>query len=606
MKKLAYLDMMEKALEAYTVDELRSLTEENRKNGVTEHGFPRIAANLGILIANGKKTELFSLWVEMMDIAVEGAHLCKTTEKEVNGKMRRNNPAGNDFFVKELVFAVMENEKNGTASPENLARWKHSLSLVEPEANYQSIARTPTQRVGNWAAYNLAGEWMRRCLGIADEMEYIEFQLGAQLYFTDEMGLYRDPAEPMLYDLATRAQFALLLHFGYNGIHAANMSEKLRVAGLFTLKMQSANGEIGFGGRSNQFLFNEAYLAACMEFEASRYQKEGNRAMASVCKRSAAIAFRSIEQYLAAAPDKHIKNRFARELRYGQEPYAYFDKYMVSLASFLYVAYLMADDYIDEGTAPVENASFVAESTPYFHKIFAASHGYSVEIDTAADFHYDATGLGRIQKAGISSALALSVPFTEEPGYFINVTEAYQNLSELRLVPDVGGQRTPNDSNPYPLAITPVVRCADGRETNLAAFSAGLTHVLNVWEESDLRAAFSVRYMHKDFVGCTYIEESYVIDESGVRVSYSADVEDGAHLAVRVPLFAFDGKEETSLSIAGARATVTYGKEVYTVGAMGAEFVLSDGFAKNRNGVYRIAEAVGNADCKLHFVLKKQ
>ncbi len=603
MKKLAYLNIMERALEAYTVEELRAITEENRKNGVTEHGFPRIAANLGILIAHGRKSELYPLWIEMMDIATEGAHLAKVSSYEKDGKLCRAN-AGNDFFVKELVFAILENEKNGTAEAEALARWRHALSLVTPENNYKDIARTPTQRVGNWAAYNLAGEWMRICLGIADEMEYIEFQLGAQLYYTDEMGLYRDPNEPMLYDLATRAQFALLLHFGYRGIHAERMSEKLRTAGLFTLKMQSANGEIAFGGRSNQFLFNEAYLAACMEFEASRYQREGNRAMASVCKRSAALAFRAVEKNLDEAPDKHVKNRFARELRYGEEPYAYFDKYMVSLASFSYLAYLMADDNIEEGTAPVESAGFVAESTPYFHKIFAASHGYSVEIDTAADFHYDATGLGRIQKCGVRSSLGLSVPFTKEPGYFINVSPAYTNLTEPRLVPDAGGRRSPNDSNPYPLAITPVVTDEAGNETSLAAFSKGLSHTLTVLEESDSRVAFRVRYTHEDFASCSYIEEDYVIDGSGVRVTFRADVAEGARLSVRLPLFAFDGREEADLAITGARATVTYGKETYSVFAADADFRLLSRFAKNRNGVYRIAEAVGTDSVRLHFALK--
>lgn len=604
MKKLAYIDMMERALSAYTEEELRALTEENRKNGVSEHGFPRIAANLGILIAHGKRTELFPLWVEMMDIAAEGAHRCKTRVTEKDGKTRRNNPAGVDFFVKELVFAIMENERHGTAPAEAIARWKASLSLVDPEANYQSIARTPTARVGNWAAYNLAGEWMLKQLGVAERTEYIDFQLGAQLYYTDEMGLYRDPAEPMLYDLATRAQFAVLLHFGYDGIHAARMSEKLRTAGLFTLKMQSANGEIGFGGRSNQFLFNEAYLAACMEFEASRYKREGNHALAAVFKRSAALALRSVEKYLAVAPDKHVKNRFPRAPRYGQEPYAYFDKYMVSLASFIYLAYLMADDTIEEGTAPCESAGYVVESTPYFHKIFAAASGYSVELDTAADFHYDATGLGRIQKAGVSSPLALSVPFTEEPGYFINAGEAYQNLKEPRLVPDVGNTKSPNDSNPYPLAITPVVTDASGKKTNLAAFSKGLSHTLTVLEESDLRTSFLVRYSHEDFVGCSYIEELYVIDKSGVRVTFRADVEDGACLSVRVPLFAFDGKEKTELAITGTRATVSYGKESYSVVSADAELTLLPAFAKNRNGVYRIAEAVGKDSIRLHFELK--
>ena len=160
MKKEVYLDIMDRALDAYTVEELRALTEENRKNGVTEHGFPRIAANIGILIAHGKKKELFDLWIEMMDIATEGAYLCKHETKEVDGVVHHST-AGNDFFVKELAFAIMESEKNATVEPQVLARWKHSLSLVVPEENYKSIAKTPTQRVGNWAAFYAAGEWLR-------------------------------------------------------------------------------------------------------------------------------------------------------------------------------------------------------------------------------------------------------------------------------------------------------------------------------------------------------------------------------------------------------------------------------------------------------------
>lgn len=602
MKKEVYLDIMDRALDAYTMEELRALTEENRKNGVTEHGFPRIAANIGILIAHGRKTALKELWIEMMDVATEGAHLAKNKKQKADGTFERWT-AGNDFFIKELAFAVMAYEKCEDAEPQIIARWKRSLSKVIPEENYNAIAKTPTERVGNWAAYNVAGEWMLKCMGLADRKDYIDFQLSAQLCYTDEMGLYRDPHEPMLYDLATRAQFAVMLHFGYDGACAEEMSEKLRTAGLFTLKMQSACGEIGFGGRSNQFLFNEAYLAACMEFEATRYQKKGNRAMASVFKRSAALATRSILDYLTLAPEKHVKNRFPRDLRYGQEPYAYFDKYMVSLASFIYLAYCMADDAIDEGSALVENASYVAETTDYFHKIFAASHGYSIEIDTAADFHYDATGLGRIHKAGNYAALALSVPFTKEPNYFINAGDLYANKNGGRMMDDCGGIKSFNDTNPCHLAITPIVTSPDGTRTSLAEFSTGLSHELIVEEESVSCVAFRVRYSHADFVGCTYIEEVYRIDESGVRVTFNADVAEGASLSVLVPLFVFDGKEKTNIAITGTRATVSYGKESYSVVSPDASLSLTPMLFKNRNGIYRAAEILGKDSVTIRFSL---
>ena len=44
--------------------------------------------------------------------------------------------------------------------------------------------------------------------------------------------------------------------------------------------MQSVTGEMAFGGRSNQYLFNEAYLASACAYEAARYAKEGDPALA--------------------------------------------------------------------------------------------------------------------------------------------------------------------------------------------------------------------------------------------------------------------------------------------------------------------------------------
>ena len=63
----------------------------------------------------------------------------------------------------------------------------------------------------------------------------------------------------------------MLLHFGYRGKYYEQIDNCPKKAGLLSLTMQSPNGEMPFGGRSNQFLHNETWMAAIFEYEANRY-----------------------------------------------------------------------------------------------------------------------------------------------------------------------------------------------------------------------------------------------------------------------------------------------------------------------------------------------
>ena len=54
VSKAGYLDFMEAAVRAYPNERLYSYCGECERDGVQEHGFPRLAANLAILVANGR------------------------------------------------------------------------------------------------------------------------------------------------------------------------------------------------------------------------------------------------------------------------------------------------------------------------------------------------------------------------------------------------------------------------------------------------------------------------------------------------------------------------------------------------------------------------
>ena len=55
VSKGEYLDLVEAAVGAYTPDHIRAYHARVQKEGILEHGFPRLAANLGVLVAHGRR-----------------------------------------------------------------------------------------------------------------------------------------------------------------------------------------------------------------------------------------------------------------------------------------------------------------------------------------------------------------------------------------------------------------------------------------------------------------------------------------------------------------------------------------------------------------------
>jgi hypothetical protein len=165
--------------------------------------------------------------------------------------------------------------------------------------------------------------------------------------------------------------------------------------------------------RLGQFLHNEPWQMLLFEYEARRYAAEGNMEQAAVFKSAVARSLAVTKAWLDKTPIRHIKNRFPTETKYGCEDYAYFDKYMITTASFLYAAYLICDDAIpvsDEAENP--DAFMLSE---HFHKVFMRAGGYFLEFDTNADPHYDSSGLGRVHKMGAPSTVCISVPCAASP-----------------------------------------------------------------------------------------------------------------------------------------------------------------------------------------------
>ena len=412
-----YIDLIEQAVSAYTPERIADYIDDVDRRGICEHGFARLTSNLATLVADGRMPERRDLLKRMMELCAREqprAHLR-------NGKANTGHFAvGTEFAMKELVFALVELEKAKVYPKETTDAWRAAFASVVPARDYSCQPKVGDPVAHNWTIFGTASEQVRLWAKAGGDAAWMEKYVADQLRFFDANGMYRDPHNPMVYDIVPRVQFATMLACGYDGPSRAALEETLDRSAQLTLEMQSVTGEIPYGGRSNQFLHNEILYAALCEWYAARAAKGGDRALAGRFRAAADRAVRHVRGWLAKKPVRHVKNCYPTESGYGCEKYAYFNKYMVTMGSWAYLASRFVDESVPLATTPEPDSVFV--TGPDFHRVMTSAGGYTLEFDLDGQEGYDASGLGRLQRAGAPSALALSVPFPVNAHYRMDVT----------------------------------------------------------------------------------------------------------------------------------------------------------------------------------------
>ena len=534
------IDLMERTLSAYTDEHIKKYFDEVLSEGLSEHGFPRLTANIGILIAHGRRRDLLPLFLRMMEFC------CRTIPTV---------KAANDFSVREIISSICELEESGAVSEVDILRWKSYLRGIKPESCYNVYATSPEDRLKNWALFTAVSEFYRMRCGLGGSEEFIETQLATQLRWLDENGMYMDGKgdthHPIVYDFAARGLFSLLLDAGYRGKYYTEIDTALRKAGLLSLGMQSPNGELAFGGRSNQFLHNEPWLIAVLVFEAKRYIAEGDTALAREFSSAIGRALEVTENWLSLEPIRHIKNRFPTETRYGCEAYAYFDKYMITVASNLHAAYQMCDGRVEPSFEP-DILPFAVQTTEHFHKLFIKAGGYGLEFDLDGDPHYDASGLGRVHRADAPSAICLSVPCPGEPSITVDI----EKPTALSLCPGVVEE-----------------------ESTRFATDPDCTYEV-VATSTDESSAYAI--LSTAFADGREILSEYSVDGSGVSIKLSGE----GNIAFMLPVFHFDGESYTEIKAEERELSVLYGGWICRT-STDSRILETDIIGANRNGHYK-------------------
>lgn len=560
---------MEKVFSAYTDEHIKSYTERVEKEGLREHGFPRLTANLGILIAHGRKTEYKEQFLKMMDLCCLEIPIALKKSREAKKALSHHMQLGNDFSVKEIVYCLLEIEKSDIFNKEITNRWRTELSKIDPYKTYNTIASVPPERIHNWAAFSATSEQLRKYAGLGNESDFIDNQIASQLLSFDENGMYRDPDEPIVYDYVPRLQLAIALFFGYNGKYLFELTEQLLKSADFTLNMQSVTGEIPFGGRSGQFLHNETAYAAFCEFYASFFAKRGNLKKAGEFKSAARLALENTIGWLNETPIRHVKNLYPNDSGIGCEEYAYFDKYMITAASWLYFAHAMANDEIAEVDCPAISKNYICETSVHFHKVFCKFGDYFLEFEKKADLNYDASSLGRIHKKGAPSAICLSTPFSQNPNFKIDAT------------------------NPSYFSICAGIKSG---EEYIYTYDTQTKYTLTDKLLTD--RALSVKFDCE--TKCGVISQICTITDKGVEITASGDGE----LEILFPLFDFDGLTKTKTSFNEKSASVIYKGYKCTYDSDG-KIIYKNSLYANRNGLYKAFAARGTNNITLKINITK-
>jgi hypothetical protein len=532
---------------------------------------PRFACPGAYLLSQGRIPELRSTVERAMTSACE--------------RLAAGEAPSPDFWMRELATAYRSFQMSDT-SPALLESWAMALRRVDPEKHYLQVRPDGSNlhELHNWTVYAAAGEVIREVVGLVGPdspsvsgFAFFDKYMPAQLTHFTEYGMYRDPKDPFTYDLTTRLQISAALRAGYTGPLLGTLQELLRRGALTQLFYLSPLGMVPYGGRSSQFHFQEAIVCALCEAEA-KYYAANNSALAGAFKRQAHLTAKAMRPWiLETNPFRYARNRFPIEENWGGDQYAHYSCYGLTAASFLTQAANYADDSIVERPCPAEIGGFVLHLDEAFHKVFATGAGYHVEIDTRADFHHDATGLGRVHRTGVPFLLGMHAPFTSTPKYHL-----------------------PKDYWPHANASFSSYWKVPGALYRLAEMSESLTHHVQIDSCHPSAIDFTVHYQWQDF----QLAEAYSMSERGLRLTTSVSGGDSTleTLGLQIPVLITDGGSTTEILDSGedegglVRWRWAGEESILRFDPASVSVHWQESSFANRNGIYRLLLLETTAD----------
>ena len=543
-----YLDIMEKSIEAYDFNDIESKLKfpihdfQNIFQGYSRIGMSRLLNVMAVLIHNNCINGKYDFWVSLL----------KTVFIDITDKVDKS---GVEFLILELCSTLIYGRN--FMKDEDYSECINYLIEINPYEKYDStLKRKKPEDLHNFCMYGICAEYLRGYLTGINTEEFIISHWKVQKNKFDEEGRYMDPDCPMVYDITSRYRLAFMLYMGYSGAVVKEMKDVLMMGAPGLLYQISSDFKFPYGGRSNQFNFNESLVASMCEFYADEFYKLGDIKVAGAFSHCAVKSMEGLDRWLKILPARHIKNLFPIDSNYGIDSYGTYERYMGTMGTFLTGAVNFHNEKICPFTTPTQTGGYVYETGENFHKLFASCGGYSMELEKNADNKHDATGLGRIHFSGAPIEIALSMPFASHPKYLLG---DYSNNKGRALG---------------------AFWFIDGEKEYLAEMVCAVT--MTILNEVREEIEFSVKYLVD---GRGAITENYTISKMGISIKAECDF---AEISYCVPILHFNGESKSVVILQKDSCEVHLGSWVYkTCWEEELETEFCDYKLYNRNGEYR-------------------
>ena len=444
--------------------------------------------------------------------------------------------------------------------------WTNTLSALPPEDLYHGEA--------NFVFYGTAAEVLRIRSGLSNRWDYIDTMLAGQMSDWSTHGMYRDPGDPVTYDLTVRQCLALMLEYGYAGGYAEWARLTLRTGALSSLLCASPTGVVPAGGRSAQYHMQEAMLAYLAEWQAKEEVRSGHLLEARALRRLALLGAVAVKRWLLQAPYLCAKNQMRDDPFHGQDGFGMGDQnahsgYGLLAANLFAGAYHIGDHAIPPDVSPADVGGYVLHLDDAFWRLWATVRGYHIQIDTMAQAGYDATGLCRFHRRGVHIETGLNMGIPAAPQYRLSLPAPPRNVAL--------GVGWPTDGGGWQYL------SSAGRDTHDVE--------LDVEEEGEGRVAFTLSYLShgRGLGGVDEVRESYSLSADGLQCSTT--VPGANRVRLQVPIIETDGELVSDITLGERGVALRYSDHVYRVRVLGAEVraFMEPWLAANRNGLYRVA-----------------
>lgn len=479
-----------------------------------QYSTPYYAFAVGVLIKANREKDLLASGILAMNKALTDFSKGNASIPDQHG----------EFYIAPLSEAI-ELYRPYIDSAQ-YQRWQNMITTP-----LEKIWRGAEGRLNNWRTYAMKGEWLRAKYGFIKKQEGLDFIEDTWKNTTqyerialDKWNLYQDwSSDPQSHavEAVGRGNLTSLALGGYDGPSANQILDIIRRGGQTSMLLLSPSGQCPPNGRTDDHVFNDILYQLIFEALAEDALALDNTSLAGQYRRSAMLAFNSIQRWRRADNSWKgsfyiTKNKYDPGDRVGYQPASQWGNYSGAMMYHLAEAYLTRQSAIKEVPAPTEIGGYAFQTDARFSTFIANAGGMQVFVNLRGD---------AVPKYGVFWTPLGAVRFSK-----VNWDD--------RLGPPDGAKNHALASHHSGLSFGPTW-LEKGNWVRLADMAEHYQGIVKIEFVHPLLVKFSITYTYVTGRGGPYFRQEFVVTPDGVMTISSGF--QNTPFGVSAPLLVDDG-----------------------------------------------------------------